>query len=93
MLTLVALDHGDVVGFTQAPTDGEIQAYLCVLIVAAGARHRGIGRRLLSEVLVRSGAERLDVLAADGTQDFYRSVAHLAWDGFRITRDLTSPRG
>ncbi|HEY5195663.1 MAG TPA: GNAT family N-acetyltransferase [Solirubrobacteraceae bacterium] len=84
VLTLVASDAGEVVGFAQALTDGAIQAYLCVLVVAAARRHEGIGRQLVSEVLARSGAKRLDLLATNGSERFYASFPHRVSPGYRL---------
>lgn len=84
VVTIVALDGDAVVGFAQVLTDGAIEAYLSRLLVSAAARRRGIGRRLVDEALERSSALRLDLLAADGSQAFYRSFRHHAHEGFRL---------
>ncbi|HWH10980.1 MAG TPA: GNAT family N-acetyltransferase [Solirubrobacteraceae bacterium] len=84
VVTLVAVADGEVIGFAQALTDGAIQAYLCVLVVAPARRHEGIGRRLVSEILARSGAKRLDLLAANGTERFYASFPHRVSPGYRL---------
>jgi ribosomal protein S18 acetylase RimI-like enzyme len=85
VVTIVAVDGGDVVGFAQLLTDGEIQAYLCNLAVASSLRRRGIGRRLVEEAFARSGAQRIDLLAVDESADFYRRrFDHRALPGFRI---------
>jgi ribosomal protein S18 acetylase RimI-like enzyme len=85
VLTLVALnDDGAVIGFAQALTDGAIQAYLALLLVAESARRRGVGRRLLSEAFARSEAKRLDVLAERDSAGFYSSFPHREWLGYRI---------
>jgi ribosomal protein S18 acetylase RimI-like enzyme len=80
----VAVHDDEVVGFAQTLTDGAIQAYLCVLVVAEPMRGRGIGRALVSEVLARSGAKRLDLLAANGTEPFYDSFPHRVSPGYRL---------
>jgi predicted N-acetyltransferase YhbS len=84
VVTLVAVDGDEVVGFAQALTDGAIQAYLCALVVATARRHRGIGRALVSEVLARSGAKRLDLLAVSGSEQFYASFPHRVSPGYRL---------
>jgi predicted N-acetyltransferase YhbS len=85
VITLVALgDDGKLLGFAQVLSDGAVQAYLARLIVAEGARRRGVGRLLLREALARSGALRVDLLAADGSDEFYRSFAHRQARGYRI---------
>jgi predicted N-acetyltransferase YhbS len=84
VVTLVAIDAGEVIGFAQALTDGAIQAYLCVLVVAGSRRHEGIGRLLVGEVLSRSGAKRLDLLAVSGSESFYGSFPHRVSPGYRL---------
>jgi ribosomal protein S18 acetylase RimI-like enzyme len=92
VLTLVALsDDGAVIGFVQVLTDGAIQTYLALLLVAKSARRRGVGRRLLSEAFARSDAKRLDVLAERDSAGFYGSFPHHEWLGYRITAREQSP--
>jgi predicted N-acetyltransferase YhbS len=86
VVTLVALsDEGEIVGFAQTLTDGAVQAYLARLIVAQGVRRSGIGRLLVAQALAASGALRADLLAAEGSEDFYRSFPHRQGLGYRIT--------
>jgi len=86
VVTLVALDDDEeVVGFAQTLTDGAVQACLARLIVAQSARRAGVGRLLLEEALCTSGALRVDLLAADGSDEFYRSFPHRQGRGYRIT--------
>jgi predicted N-acetyltransferase YhbS len=86
VVTLVALDDDEeVVGFAQTLTDGAVQAYLARLIVAEDARRCGVGRLLVARSLAASGALRADLLAAEGSEDFYRSFPHRQGPGFRIT--------
>jgi ribosomal protein S18 acetylase RimI-like enzyme len=84
VITVVAVEDGEVVGFAQMLTDGEIQAYLCEVAVAATARGRGIGQKLVEEAFSRSGAQRVDLLALDESEGFYRSFRHRAMPGYRI---------
>lgn len=84
VVTIVAVDDGQVVGFAQMLTDGEIQAYLCLVAVAAEARGHGIGRQLVDEAFVRSGAKRVDLIALDASEGFYRSFQHRTMPGFRL---------
>jgi ribosomal protein S18 acetylase RimI-like enzyme len=84
VITIVALDAGEVVGFAQMLTDGEIQAYLCDLAVASDARRAGVGRKLVEEAFARSGAQRVDLLSLEESEDFYRSFEHRTMPGFRI---------
>ncbi|MGH9017195.1 MAG: GNAT family N-acetyltransferase [Acidimicrobiales bacterium] len=78
----VAADDGEVRGFLYLLSDGEVQAYLATMVVAAGHRSRGTGWRLLHEAFAACGAERIDLLStADG---FYRRFPHTAHAGFRL---------
>jgi ribosomal protein S18 acetylase RimI-like enzyme len=78
----VALDHGIVVGFAYLLSDGEVQAYLALMAVAATHRRRGIGGALIQESFRGCGAERLDLLSI--ADSFYESLVHQRWNGFRL---------
>ncbi len=80
-----------VVGAIQAQTDGVIQAHLSLLVVARRARGRGLGRRLVAEVLARSGAQRMDLLSEEAAAPFYERLPHRRMPGYRIYRP--SPGG
>jgi ribosomal protein S18 acetylase RimI-like enzyme len=82
--TVVAIEGGEVVGFARALTDGEWIACLTDMVIEARLRRRGIGRALIAEIFVRSGAQRMDLLAEPGSEDFYRSFPHQGWAGFRL---------
>ncbi|HEV8460998.1 MAG TPA: GNAT family N-acetyltransferase [Gaiellaceae bacterium] len=84
VVTVIAVEDGEVVGFAQLLTDGEIQAYLCGMVVATTARSRGIGTRLIEQAFARSGAQRIDLLALDESEGFYRSFGHRAMPGYRL---------
>jgi ribosomal protein S18 acetylase RimI-like enzyme len=84
VITVVALEDGEVVGFAQMLTDGEIQAYLCDVAVATKARRRGVGTKLIEEAFARSGAQRVDLLTLSESTDFYGSFDHRAMPGYRI---------
>ena len=85
VVSLLAVEEGQVVGFAQTLTDGGIQAYLCRLLVAEPFRGGGIGKLLVEAALKSSGAERMDLLAAKGTENFYASFPHSGpWPGYRI---------
>jgi len=82
--TLVALEAGQVVGAAQVLSDGGINWILAMLIVAAHHRGRGVGKRLIAEAFVRTGARRLDLLTEDDGPQFYRSLPGREMSGFRL---------
>ena len=84
VVSLVAVEDGEVVGFAQMLTDGEIQAYLCLVAVAPEVRGQGVGKKLVEETFARSGAERVDLVTLDESEGFYRSFEHRAMPGFRL---------
>ncbi|HEY1355721.1 MAG TPA: GNAT family N-acetyltransferase [Solirubrobacterales bacterium] len=86
-IALVALRGGELVGFAHALTDGAFQAFLSLLLVDPGARRAGIGRRLVAEVIARSGAVRVDLLAYEEAEALYASFPHERFSevsGFRL---------
>lgn len=83
-VTLVALEQGEPVGFAHTITDGEIQAYLCRLLVSPAHQRRGIGRALVDASLARSGAIRIDLLSSEEAEPLYRAYRHDRWPGYRI---------
>jgi ribosomal protein S18 acetylase RimI-like enzyme len=82
--TVVARDKGAVVGFAQMLSDGEIQAYLALLLVAETHRHQGIARRLVQQALRLAGGARVDLLSDRESTGFYRSLPHRRYPGFRV---------
>lgn len=84
VFTVVAVDDGEVVGFATMLSDGEIQAYLSLLVVTATRRRHGIGRRLVETASRRAGGLRVDVVAAEGSEDFYAAMSHRRLAGFRV---------
>jgi ribosomal protein S18 acetylase RimI-like enzyme len=84
VVSVVAVDGHEVVGFARLLTDGALDAYLCELVVAEDARRRGAGRALIEEAFARSGARRLDTLAEEGSEEFYRSFEHRSFAGHRL---------
>jgi ribosomal protein S18 acetylase RimI-like enzyme len=84
VVAMVAVDGSEVVGFARVLSDGALSAYLCELVVAETARRRGVGRALVAESFARSGARRLDLLAEEDSEEFYRSFSTRAFPGYRI---------
>jgi ribosomal protein S18 acetylase RimI-like enzyme len=81
--TIVAKDVARIVGFAQMMGDGQIAAFLSLLIVDAEYRRQGIGRELIREAFTRTGGQRVDLLT-DTAHDFYRSFPHHEIPGYRI---------
>jgi GNAT superfamily N-acetyltransferase len=87
-VALVAVEAGEALGFAHTITDGAFQAYLALLLVAPGARRRGVGRALVEETVDRCGAIRLDLISTEETEPFYRGFAHGGpWAGYRLYPD------
>lgn len=83
--TVVAIESAVVVGVAFAVVDaGRLNAYLSIMVVHADFRRRGIARRLIAEVFLRTGAERMDLLAEPGSEGFYDSLPHRPFAGYRI---------
>jgi ribosomal protein S18 acetylase RimI-like enzyme len=87
VVSLVAVQEGEVAGVSRLMTDGALDAYLCELVVAERVRRKGIGRALVEEAFVRSGARRLDILSAEGSEGFYASFRHREFPGYRLYPD------
>ena len=84
VMSVVAEDNDSVVGAAQLLSDGTVMAYLGLLVVAADARGRGIGRRLVDELFRSSGSARIDLLSEDDATGFYESLPHKTKPGYRI---------
>jgi ribosomal protein S18 acetylase RimI-like enzyme len=84
VIAIVAVDGADVVGVAELLTDGEVMAYLAVLVVAEGARGRGIGKALVHNLFERAGLARMDLLAEIASTGFYESFEHKPKPGYRI---------
>lgn len=89
--TLVAHDGGQVIGFAQILSDGEIQAYLALIAVDPSRRGEGIGRRLIETAIAVAGGSRIDLLADDAATGFYDRLAHRALPGYRLFPPLDEP--
>jgi ribosomal protein S18 acetylase RimI-like enzyme len=83
VVSVVAEDDDDIVGFAYCQTDGAIQAHLSLLVVTPRRRREGIARGLLALAFEHVGARRMD-LVTDSAQDFYRSMPHKEKPGYRI---------
>ena len=59
------------------------QAHLSTIAVARSHRRLGIATRLLQFAIVEAGGVRVDLITDEAT-DFYASLRHQRWSGFRI---------
>ena len=82
--SVVACDDRELLGFATMLSDGEIQAYLSLLVVTSSRRGEGIGGNLVREGFRRAGGQRVDLLAEDDAQGFYTSMPHRRRPGFRL---------
>jgi ribosomal protein S18 acetylase RimI-like enzyme len=81
--TVVADAAGQLVGFAQLLSDGEIQAHLSLIAVHPAARRQGLARQMLRLALAEAGGIRIDLLT-DTAPEFYAALPHRRLDGFRI---------
>ena len=81
---LVALKEGGLVGAIQVLGDGQINWVIGTLIVAPAHRSQGIGRKLIAESFIATGAKRLDLLTEDDGPAFYRQLPGREMAGFRL---------
>lgn len=90
--TVVALQEGidTPLGFAQLLSDGEVQAYLALLLVDPKWRHQGIATALTSFVVAAAGGSRIDLLADPNSVGFYESFPHKSMIGLRIYPELLS---
>jgi ribosomal protein S18 acetylase RimI-like enzyme len=89
--SVVAIDCTQLIGFAYLLSDGEIQAYLANIAVAATHRRRGIASTLIAEALERGGGLRVDLIT-ETADDFYASLPYnVRSSGFRIYPPFTGP--
>lgn len=84
-LTLVALASGEIAGIVQVLGDGEIQAFLAILLVAQEHRRTGVAAQLMDEALAQTRGLRLDVISC--ADAFYEALGFRQVSGFRLTLD------
>jgi GNAT superfamily N-acetyltransferase len=75
---LVMTEGEQVIGVVRGLTDGEITTYIAELLVAPTHRHRGLGRLLLDACHALHPHTRLDLIASDEANAFYKTR------GFRL---------
>jgi ribosomal protein S18 acetylase RimI-like enzyme len=91
-VTTVVATAGEVVGFAQLQSDGEIQAHLSLIAVVPAWRRQGIGGRLVAEALHRGGGLRVG-LVTDSADAFYKSLPHRRFEGYRLYPRGERPAG
>jgi GNAT superfamily N-acetyltransferase len=82
---VVALAGEAVAGVAHVLSDGEIQAFLSVLLVGETVRRQGIGRRLVHEAFARAGTQRIDLTSC--ADDFYEELGFRRLTAFRLSRE------
>lgn len=90
VVTLVAIDKTDVIGFAQFLTDGVLRSYLSMIVVAKQYRKLGIGRKLIEKGTKLCGAKRLDVLSVPESTGFYKSIPGKEWVAFSLYPNVRS---
>jgi predicted N-acetyltransferase YhbS len=86
-LSLVALSsEGTVIGIAQVLSDGEVQAFLAVLVVAREHRREGVAQCLVEEARVRTRGLRLDAISC--ADPFYEQLGFRRVSGFRLSGDV-----
>jgi predicted N-acetyltransferase YhbS len=90
VIAVVALDGDEVVGLAELLSDGQVMAYLALLVVAPKSRGTGVGQALVADLFERSGLSRIDLLSTEAAGSFYDAFPHKRKPGYRI---YLPPRG
>jgi predicted N-acetyltransferase YhbS len=83
-VALVAVEDGELVGFSHSITDGALQAYLSMLLVSPDHQRRGIASALIEATMERSGAIRLDLVSSEEAEPLYRTFSFRRLPGYRL---------
>lgn len=90
-LTLVALSHEqEVIGIAQVLSDGEVQAFLAIVLIARAHRRQGVARLLINEARARTRCLRLDVISC--ADPLYEQLGFARVSGFRLQQTDTGAR-
>jgi GNAT superfamily N-acetyltransferase len=81
---IVALADDEVTGVAHVLSDGEIQAFLSILLVAEAFRRHGIGRRLVRVAFERAGTQRIDLTSC--ADEFYTALGFRRLTAFRLSQ-------
>lgn len=82
---VVALAGDTLAGVAHVLSDGEIQAFLSVLLVSEAFRRQGIGQRLVRDAFARAGTQRIDLTSC--ADEFYEALGFRRLTAFRLSRD------
>jgi len=87
----IACDHGRLVGASRAITDGEYHGFIYDVAVRPGYQGRGIGRRLVEELLTRLPVWRVMLVARDEVQSFYCNLGFERYSNVMARLDRNQP--
>lgn len=81
VVTVVAVENDDVIGFAQVLSDGAIRSYLANMAVVRARRGAGIGRELLQAAFDRLTTVYVDLLSTGDANTFYERFPYqrLPW--------------
>ena len=89
-LTLAAVEHGQVLGFLRAFTDGIANGYISMLVVGEMYRHRSIGQALVRTALGENPRMTWVLRATpDGVFAFYEK---LGFSRSRVAMEITGAK-
>lgn len=80
---IVAEYNGEIVGAIRTLSDTEITTYIVELLISEEYRGRGIGRSLLDACHYLYPNTRLEVLATETSEEFYKAYGFRDFHGFR----------
>lgn len=82
-LVLVAIHNDKIIGVIRALTDTEITTYVIELLIEKEYRSKGIGKSLIDTCHLLYPNTRIEVLASESSEKFYKSFGFRDYFGFR----------